>query len=92
MSREPLTADQRAALAAAVGTGDESSLSEFDEGCVIGCRAAPDRAAVFIDTFGCRSELSPDEARREAAALLAAADHAEFGPGEWFRGEWQARR
>jgi hypothetical protein len=70
------------------------SECHYHEGCVVGCIADVTEGTVILDTWGCGAgkqstvELSPDEARAEAQALLAAADYVEFGPGEWRDGEW----
>jgi hypothetical protein len=94
--REPLTRQQRAALAKRRDAGDESMFTGFYEGLRVGCAADPSEGTVRIDTWGCGSgsmvELTPDEARREAQALLAAADQAEFGPGQWWKGEWEREK
>jgi hypothetical protein len=90
--RLPLTDDERKELRGLQEAGDESSMRRFYDGCTIGCLADSAEAEVTIDTWGCGSGstvyLSPDEARREAMSLLAAADHAEFGPGEWGEDGW----
>lgn len=86
MSRVPLSDKDRAALRAREESGDESMHCTFDDGLVLGCSGDPTNGDVLVEWP--LSFLSPDEARREAQALLAAADHAEFGGGEWRDGEW----
>lgn len=44
--------------------------------------------AVLVGDPDGAAPLTPDQARRYAADLLVAADHAEFGPGEWRSDSW----
>jgi hypothetical protein len=64
------------------------------EGCVVGCIADVTEGKVVLDTWGCdvgsTVYLTPDEARREAQALLEAAEVAEFGYGEWRDDGWHS--
>jgi hypothetical protein len=81
MQREPLTDEQR-----------ELDWPTLCPGGLGGIVADANDCEVILDTWGCGAgttcTLSPDEARREAIALLEAADYAEYGSGEWRDDGW----
>jgi hypothetical protein len=92
LPRVPLTDDDRRELQQRLNAGDNSMICIFDEDCVNSwvANAADNSVRRRPYTNGGGGDgLTPDEARREAQALLAAADAAEFGPGAWTKDGWQ---
>lgn len=86
--RRPLTGEQRSDLEEAVWNGDRSSILVFTEGLDHDVESRPGDASIWVGAGEDGLYYSIDGARRQAAALLAAADHAEFGPGEWRGHDW----
>jgi hypothetical protein len=93
--RAALTRVERDVLRAAYEDGDESMIVGSDSGVYAfpmgtpsnraeGEVAHPD-GAVWLPEFEHDDDrcLSSDQARQLAVALLEAAEHVEFGPGEW---------
>ena len=97
-ARQPLTREERHALTVLYRDGHESMITSFgDIYAYPMSKSSADEepleldGAVWLPKFeddDSRS-LTPDQARLLAVNLLQAADHVEFGPGEWTAsGEW----
>ena len=96
--REPLTAEQRQRFkpegmdqhgvldCSPAGTFPSGAYTDGRKGFpIIGIDAFPGDGLVWahVEEDGGACGFTPDQARRYAMGLLAAADHAEYGPGEW---------
>lgn len=96
-----LTDVERGELQYREAHGDRSHIRLCSEDCPVELRGSPQWGTVELlgavpgdepGRVGTVAIYTPAEARRLARELLAMADHAEYGPGEFRLGEWWPRR